>query len=256
MWYPAPPAPPAQSLAEKGHSWLTLIIMVIVVGMMIFSLPLLISMIGLMQSFANALKDLGDDFSQLIDLLKALIQDVSDCFQQQKWECVAFEILGGLCFSAYAASKLVYGAIWVVEGARGLRGKMFPPKDSLIVRYTELMKLTSGGWDKDCEFSKYLRDKVEAQLEKIKGETTPEAFEKLRLSMRMALGNALIQRECDRLEQQAEGTEHKDAAAQLNKDASQALQDSINKAKDAADGADKENIDKWITEISKTPVPE
>jgi hypothetical protein len=251
MWYPAPPAPPVQTLAEKGHSWLTLIMMAIVVGMMIFSLPLLTSIVSLMQSFANVAKDLGDDFSKFIDLLKALIQDVADCFQQQKWECISLEILGGLCFSVKAAGRLIYGTIWFVDGVRGLRERRFPPKDSIIVRYTELMKLTSGGWDKDFMFSKYLRDKVEAQLEKIKGQTTPGDFEKLRLSMRMAIGSALIQRECDRLEQQAAGTEHQEAAKQLGRDAKIAADDAEAKANDAAEGTGckKEQIDGWIHDV-------
>ena len=89
--------------------WTTIIILVVIVGMMVCSLPFALSLAKCLQTTADLLKTLGDAAAGIINLIDGAIQKVLDSCQQPGvfTACHIFSGMGILGFLAWFLGKTV-----------------------------------------------------------------------------------------------------------------------------------------------------
>lgn len=89
--------------------WTSILILVVIVGMMIFSAPFALSLMNALSTLADMLKDLGDAAAGIINLIDGAIQKVLDSCQQPGvfTACHIFSGMGILGFLAWFLGKTV-----------------------------------------------------------------------------------------------------------------------------------------------------
>lgn len=105
--------------------WTTIIILVVIVGMMVCSLPFALSLANTVSTLADMLKTLGDAAAGIINLIDGAIQKVLDSCQQPGAVCYIFAGMGILGFLAWFLGKTV---------PLFKRNTPEPPKDSISAR--------------------------------------------------------------------------------------------------------------------------